>query len=74
MTQIDVECESTGTVWKILCSAGDSVREDDDLLIVESMKMEIPVPAPCDGTVREIRVVEGSAVSEGEIVAVMECP
>ena len=71
MADIDVECETTGTVWKIVSQVGQVVEEDDDLLILESMKMEIPVCAPCDGVVKEIRVAEGAAVSEGDVVVVM---
>jgi len=71
MADVDVECETTGTVWKVVSQVGQTVEEDDDLLILESMKMEIPVCAPCDGVVKEIRVAEGAAVSEGDVVIVM---
>ncbi len=71
MADIDVECETTGSVWKIVSQVGQTVEEDDELMILESMKMEIPVCAPCDGVVKEILVEEGAAVSEGDVVAVM---
>ena len=69
---IEVESQITGNIWKIEKSVGDDVEEDDVLLIIESMKMEIPVEAPKDGRVAEIRVAEGQAVEEGDILAVLE--
>jgi len=68
---IIVYSEVTGTVWKIEAPVGAAVAEGSTILIVESMKMEIPVCAPCAGTVREIRVAEGEAVAEGQPVAVV---
>ncbi|RMF13939.1 MAG: acetyl-CoA carboxylase biotin carboxyl carrier protein subunit [Candidatus Dadabacteria bacterium] len=67
-----VASEMTGTVWKICVSEGDSVAEEDTLIILESMKMEIPIESPEDGTVRQIRVKEGDVVQEGDIVALLE--
>jgi biotin carboxyl carrier protein len=72
MTIENVESEATGIVWKIVSGVGKSVEEDDDLLILESMKMEIPICAPCDGVVKEIRVAEGDSVAEGDVVVVIE--
>lgn len=72
MSRIDVKSEITGKVWQIVTKPGDTLDEDDDILILESMKMEIPVPAPEDGTLVEILVAEGDAVEEGQVVAVME--
>ena len=69
---IEVEAQITGNVWKIETSVGDSVEEEDVLLIIESMKMEIPVEAPEDGRVAEIRVAEGQAVEEGDVLVVLE--
>lgn len=68
----DVETEVTGKVWKLVAKPGDTISEDDPILILESMKMEIPVPAPFHGTVLEICVAEGDAVDEGDVVARME--
>ena len=51
---------------------GDTVAEGDALVILESMKMEIPVETPVSGTVREVRVVEGGVVQEGDVIAVVE--
>ena len=67
-----LEAPVTGTVWKIECSVGDSVEEGDVLVILESMKMEIPVEAEEDGTVVEIPCEEGQAISEGDVVVVTE--
>jgi len=68
----DVEAHITGTVWKVECQIGQDVEEGDTLVILESMKMEMPVEAEDDGTVREIRVEEGQAVSEGDTLVVLE--
>ena len=69
---IKVESEMTGTVWKICVAEGDSVAEEDTLIILESMKMEIPIEAPEDGVVRQVRVKEGDVVQEGDVVALLE--
>ena len=68
----DVEAHITGTVWKIECSVGQSVGEGDTLVILESMKMEMPVEAEDSGTVKEIRCEEGQTVSEGDTLVVLE--
>jgi len=68
----DVEAHITGTVWKIECAVGDSVGEGDTLVILESMKMEMPVEAEDAGTVKEIRCEEGQSVSEGDTLVVLE--
>jgi acetyl-CoA carboxylase biotin carboxyl carrier protein len=67
----DVEAHITGTVWKIACEVGDTVEEGDTVVILESMKMEMPVEAEDTGTVAEIRCQEGQAVSEGDILVVL---
>jgi acetyl-CoA carboxylase biotin carboxyl carrier protein len=72
MAEVKVMSEIAGSVWKIVTAPGDVVEEEQPLLILESMKMEIPVLAPERGVVREIRVSEGNAVGEGEIVAVID--
>lgn len=69
---MDIKAHITGTVWKIEAQVGDEVEEDDVIMILESMKMEMPIEAPADGTITEIKVKEGEAVSEGQVVAVME--
>jgi acetyl-CoA carboxylase biotin carboxyl carrier protein len=68
----DVEAHITGTVWKIEVEVGDNVDEGDTVLILESMKMEMPVEAEDPGTVKEIRVQEGQSVSEGDTLVVLE--
>ena len=68
---VDVPAHITGTVWKIEKKAGDSVAAGDVLVILESMKMEMPVEAPEDGKVAEVRCKEGQAVSEGEVLVVL---
>lgn len=72
MAREDVESEVTGTVWKIETTIGDAVSEGDVLMIIESMKMEIPVLATEDGSIVEFAVEEGEAVSEGQVVVVLE--
>jgi len=67
-----VEAQIAGNVWKIERQIGDEVEEEDVIMIIESMKMEIPVEAPCDGRISEIRVAEGDAIEEGAILAVIE--
>ena len=59
-------------VWKVVAGAGDEVTEGDTLVILESMKMEIPVIAESDGTVAKIAVNEGDVVQEGDLIAVVE--
>lgn len=66
-----VKSEITGKIWKIEATVGQSVGQDDQLVVIESMKMEIPVLAPAAGVVREIRVAEGEEVKEGQVVAVI---
>ncbi len=70
---IDVAAHITGTVWKIETQLGSQVSSGDILVILESMKMEMPVEAPEDGgTVKEIRCSEGQAVNEGDVLVVLE--
>ena len=68
----DIEAHITGTVWKVECEVGDQVAEGDTVVILESMKMEMPVEAEDEGTVAEIRVEEGQAVNEGDVLVVLE--
>ncbi len=64
----DVKCQISGTVWQVLVEVGQDVSEEEDLLILESMKMEIPVSAPQDGKVSEILVQPGQPVQEGQVL------
>ena len=68
----DIEAHITGNVWKIEVGVGDKVSDGDTVVILESMKMEIPVEAEDDGVVKEIRCDEGQAVSEGDVLVVLE--
>ena len=68
----EVRSEMVANVWRVVVNVGDSVAEGDTLVILESMKMEIPVEAEDDGTVKEIRCEEGQAVSEGDVLIVLE--
>ena len=69
---MDIEAHITGNVWKIEVTVGDEIEDGDTVVILESMKMEIPVEAEDDGTVKEIRCEEGQAVSEGDVLVVLE--
>jgi acetyl-CoA carboxylase biotin carboxyl carrier protein len=66
-----VRSEVAGSVWKVEVAVGQRVAEGDALVVVESMKMEIPIEAPSAGTVTEIRVAEGERIAEGAIVATL---
>ncbi|MDN3563407.1 acetyl-CoA carboxylase biotin carboxyl carrier protein subunit [Paeniroseomonas aquatica] len=72
MADIPVPVEITAAVWKIEVEVGARVAAGDVLLILESMKMEIPVEAPRDGTIRSILAAEGDQVEEGQVVVVLE--
>ena len=67
----EVKAEVGGSVWKIEVTVGQSVAEGDTLLIVESMKMEIPLASPIAGTVQEIRVAESDMVDEDQVLLVI---
>jgi acetyl-CoA carboxylase biotin carboxyl carrier protein len=68
----NVEAHITGTVWKIEVSVGDAIDEGDTLVILESMKMEMPVEAEDPGIVKEILCEEGQSVSEGDALVILE--
>ena len=68
----EVKAELVGNVWKITAKPGDQVVEDDTLLILESMKMEIPVLAEGAGTISRLAVAEGYVIQEGDLIAVIE--
>ena len=69
---MDVPAHITGTVWKIEKKVGDAVSAGEVLVILESMKMEMPIEAPEDGRVKEIRCKETQAVNEGDVLVVLE--
>lgn len=68
----EVRAEMVANVWKVVASVGDTVAEGDTLVILESMKMEIPVVTESGGVVREIAVKEGDVVQEGDLIAVLD--
>ncbi len=68
----NVEAEMVANVWKVLVATGATVASGDTLVILESMKMEIPVEAPVDGTVSAVNVQEGGVVQEGDVIAVID--
>ena len=68
----DVEAHITGTVWKVEVEVGEEVADGDTVVILESMKMEMPVEVEDDGTVKEIRCKEGQSVQEGDVLVVLE--
>ena len=72
MAKIEVRSEITGTVWQLKSKPGDKVESGETLLVIESMKMEIPVITEDAGTVKEILVKEKDPVAEGQVVAVLE--
>jgi acetyl-CoA carboxylase biotin carboxyl carrier protein len=68
----EITAHIAGTVWKVEKKAGESVEAGEPVVILESMKMEVPVEAPIAGTVREIRCAEGDPVAEDDVLAVVE--
>jgi acetyl-CoA carboxylase biotin carboxyl carrier protein len=68
----EVRAEMVANVWKVVVAEGDSVEEGDTLVILESMKMEIPVLAEDSGTVVGLKVAEGDVIQEGDLIAVIE--
>ncbi len=68
----EVRAEMVANVWKVVVAEGDQVSDGDTLVILESMKMEIPVLAEQDGTVAALHVSEGDVVQEGDVLAVLE--
>jgi acetyl-CoA carboxylase biotin carboxyl carrier protein len=72
VARIEIKSEITGTVWQLRTKPGDRVESGDTLLVIESMKMEIPVITEDSGTVKEILVKEKDPVAEGQVVAVLD--
>jgi acetyl-CoA carboxylase biotin carboxyl carrier protein len=68
----EVEAHITGTVWKIECEVGQRIAEGDTVVVLESMKMEMPVEAEDEGTVSAIPCSEGQAVSEGDTLVLLD--
>lgn len=68
----EIVASMAGNVWKVLVKVGDQVEEGQDVVILESMKMEIPIAAESGGTVKEVKVNEGDFVNEGDIIVKVE--
>lgn len=68
----EVRAEMVANVWKVVVKEGDTVSDGDTLVILESMKMEIPVIAEDDGVVTQLKVAEGDVIQEGDLIAVIE--
>ncbi|HWO08026.1 MAG TPA: acetyl-CoA carboxylase biotin carboxyl carrier protein subunit [Polyangiaceae bacterium] len=69
---VDVAAHITGTVWEIRVNVGDEVQEEQVLVVLESMKMEMPVESPASGKVAKVLVEKGQAVEEGEVLVTLE--
>ena len=67
-----VNATMAGNVWKVLVKSGDAVEAGQDVVILESMKMEIPISAEFDGTVKEVKVNEGDFVNDGDVIVELE--
>ena len=72
MALVEVESEVTGKIWKVQADVGDAVAEGEVLVIVESMKMEIPVESPVSGTLKELLVTKDDKVDEDQVIALIE--
>jgi len=72
MAQIEIGSPVTGTVWKVECAVGDTVKEGDIIMILESMKMEIPVEASADGVIKSLNVEPGNSVEDDQVLCVVE--
>lgn len=68
----EIRAEMVASVWKVMVAEGDAVTDGDTLVILESMKMEIPVVSEVDGTVAKLAVAEGDVVQQGDLIAVVE--
>ena len=69
---MEVKSQIKAIVWKVLKKTGDTVKIDDEILILESMKMEIPISSEFNGKIKSIEVSEGDEVDEGQVVAIIE--
>ena len=72
MNNMEVKSQIKAIVWKVLKETGDTVKIDDEIIILESMKMEIPISSEVDGKIKSIEVREGDEVDEGQLVAILE--
>ncbi|MBN9429761.1 MAG: biotin/lipoyl-binding carrier protein [Burkholderiales bacterium] len=72
MSTVKIRSEVTGSVWKLLKQPGDTLAAGEEIMLIESMKMEIPVISEEAGRLTELQVAEGDAIQEGQIVATMQ--
>lgn len=72
MKSISIKSEITGTVCSIVAAVGQQVEEDDIIVLIESMKMEVPAQAPCAGTITKILPQEGDLINEDDVIAIIE--
>ncbi len=68
----EVRAPLSGNVWAVLVEPGKQVEEDDELVVIEALKMENPIYSPCAGTVKEVRVKKGDKVAEDDVLVVIE--
>ncbi len=68
----EIRAPMAGKIIQVNVSVGDQVQEDDELFIIEAMKMENPIYAPVSGTVKEVKVKEGDKVEEDDLLAIIE--
>jgi len=68
----EIKANMAGNVWKIVVSEGNTVNEGEDIAILESMKMEIPIPTTVSGKIKELKVNEGDFINEGDVIAKIE--
>ena len=69
---MEVKSQIKAIVWKVLKETGDTVKIDDEIIILESMKMEIPISSEVNGKIKSIEVNEGDEVDEGQVIAILE--
>ena len=69
---MEVKAEVLGSLWRIVAEVGQTVEEDETIMVIESMKMEIPVTSPISGTLTAILAAKGEVVQEGQTVAIVE--
>ena len=69
---MEVKSQIKAIVWKVLKETGDAIKIDDEIIILESMKMEIPISSEFNGKIKSIEVSEGDEVDEGQVVAIIE--
>ena len=69
---MEIKSQIKAIVWKVVKEVNDNVAVDEDIIILESMKMEIPIPSEISGTIKSIEVNEGDEIDEGQVVAIVE--